>query len=149
MKKLLKVSLFVLPAWFAIFMSCSRDSSLINSPPPPQPFLDTLTGREFEFNDLTWREFPSSGPDIIIEIRNRPDLFYYYFRLLKVTIRLDTSAVWMDVFQYTGAYNAGPTFYHTMGSDFFYASQWSLYIFSFPVIPSLKGTKVAVRIKFI
>lgn len=55
MKRLVNVSFFALVIWPAIFLSCSKDSSPDRPPPAAQQTLDTLSGREFEFNDLTWK----------------------------------------------------------------------------------------------
>ena len=108
MKRLLTVSFFTLLMWSAIFISCSKRSSPDGSPTALQQTMDTLTGREFEFNNLTWKEIDSY---VMVEIANRPDLFFNPFRTLKVTIRLDTSAVWLNVYQDNGSYPAGLNFF--------------------------------------
>ena len=149
MKKLLKVSSFILPAWFALLISCGKDSSLINSPPPPQLFLDSLRGREFVFNDLIWAQNPFGGGDVMVRISDRPDLFSYPFRTMNVSIRLDTSAIWLDTPEFSLYFFpiAGFSFFYSLEET--YGGIFSLDIFPYPAIPSLKGRKVSVRIKFI
>ena len=150
MKRLLKVLSFILLSWFSIFISCSKNSTHNVSPPAPTQSLDTLSGREFEFNDLTWREIQSPGTNVIVDI-GRPDLFFNKYRSLKVTIRLDTSAIWLDVFQDTGGgYPAAYKFLYTIGgSDIFWAFSGHLYIFPVPANYSLNGTKASIRVKFL
>ena len=150
MKTILKFTACVLFTGVTILMSCTKKPSLTNSQPAPQPILDTLNGLEFEFNDLTWREIQSPGTNVIVDI-GRPDLFFNPYRSLKVTIRLDTSAVWLDVFQDTGqGYPAAYKFLYTIGgSDIFWAFGGHLYIFPVPANYSLSGTKVSVRVKFL
>ena len=148
MKSFLKVSFFILPIWSAIFLSCSKDSSPGRLPPPPQT-TDTLSGREFEFNDLTWKGIPGWGTNVMVDI-DRPDLFFNFFRALKVTTRFDTSSVWLNVFQDNGSYLAGFNFYYTAsGSDFFNALSGHLYIYPIPANSSLNGKKVSVKVKFL
>lgn len=148
MKRLVNVSIFALLIWPAIFLSCSKGSSP-DRPPPPQQTTDTLSGREFEFNDLSWKRIPGWATNVMVEIE-RPDLFFNFFRALKVTIRLDTSSTWLNVFHDNGAYFGGSNFYYaTGGSDFFNAVSGSLYIFPVPQDFSLNGRKVSVKVKFI
>jgi hypothetical protein len=149
MKTVLKFTAYVLFIGTVLFMSCSKNSSNREPPPAPQPFSDTLTGREFEFNDLTWRELAGLG-NVIVEI-DRPDLFFNPFRVLKITIRLDGSAVWLDVPHDQGSpYPAGFNFFYSIGgSDYFFTVNGRLYILPYPANLSLKGTKVFIRVKFI
>ena len=149
MKRLLNVSFFTLLVWSAIFPSCSKDSSLNGSPPPPQQTTDSLSGREFEFNDMTWKGILSWATNVMVET-DRPDLFSNPFRALKVTIRLDTSSSWLTVFLDNGAYFGGSNFYYTIGgSDFFNTDFGRLYIFPVPANQSLTGKKVSVKVKFV
>jgi hypothetical protein len=147
MKRLMKGSFFILLMWSGLFLCCSKSSSPGGSPPPQQT-TDTLSGREFEFTDLTWKRIPSWAANVMVEI-DRPDLFFNFSRALKVTIRLDTSSVWLNVFHDNGAYFGGSNFYYaTGGSDFFNAVSGSLYIFPVPPDFSLNGRKVSVKVKF-
>ena len=149
MKRSLNVSSFILLAWFSIFISCSKNPTHNESPPAPIQFLDSLSGREFEFNDLTWKAIPSWVINVMVDI-DRPDLFFNPVRALKVTIRLDTSSVWLNVFQDNGSYLAGFNFYYTTwGSDFFNAVSGHLYIYPVPQNSSLNGRKVSAKVKFI
>ena len=148
MKSFLKVSFFILPIWSAIVLSCSKDSSPGGSPPPPQT-TDTLSGREFAFADLTWKGIPGWGTNVMVDI-DRPDLFFNFFRALKVTILLDTSSTWLNVFHDNGAYLAGSNFYYAVwGSDFFNGVRGSIYIYPVPQDFSLNGRKVSIKVKFI
>ena len=148
MKTLLNLSFFILLIWFSIFLSCSKSSSLDGPPPAPQQTMDTLSGREFEFNDLTWKAIPSWIINVMVDI-DRPDLFFNTVRALKVTLRLDTSSVWLNVFQDNGSYLAGFNFYYTTWSDFFNAASGHLYIYPVPQNFSLNGGKVSVKVKFL
>ena len=150
MKTKLKFSASLLFTGIILFLSCSKDSSPNGSPPAPIQYVDTLSGREFEFNDLTWRQIVSWGTNVIVDI-DRPDLFYNPFREMRVTMKFDTSAIWLDVFRDSGSsYPAWPNFYYTTaGSDFFNTVQGRLYIFPIPANHSLNGTKVSVKVKFL
>lgn len=149
MKRLVNVSFFALLIWPAIFLSCSKDSSPDGPPPAPQQTLDTLSGREFEFNDLTWKGIPGWGTNVMVDI-DRPDLFFNLARPMKVAIRLDTSSVWLIVFLDYGSYPAGINFYYATGwTDFFNALGGHLYIYPVPPYFLLNGRKVSVKVKFI
>jgi hypothetical protein len=130
------------------FISCGKNYSNNGSPPAPQQASDTLRGREFEFKDRTWREIVSWGTNVIVDI-DRPDLFFDPYRILKVTMRFDTSSIWLDVFPETGSYLSGNNYYYSFGSDFFYAVAGHLYIYPVPANHSLIGTKVSVKVKFL
>lgn len=149
MKTVLKFISYALFAGIVIFISCSKNSSNREAPPAPQAFLDTLTGREFEFNDLIWREIAGLGTSVMVEV-DRPDLFSNSFRVLKIKIRLDTSAIWLDVPHSPGyPYPGGFNFFYFYGGDDFFTVNGRLYIFPNPANPSLKGTKASIRVKFI
>jgi hypothetical protein len=150
MKAILKLSASLLFTGIILFLSCSKSASLNGPPPAPQQTMDTLSGREFQFNDLTWREIVSWGTNVIVDI-DRPDLFFDPFRELKVKMRHDTSSVWLDVFPETGSYSypTGVNFFYAVGSDFFYAAAGHLYIYPVPAIHSLIGRKVSIKVKFL
>ena len=149
MKTILNFNAFILFIGTIIFISCNKNSSPNGSPPAPKQTFDTLSGREFEFNDLTWKAIPSWVTNVMVDI-DRPDLFFNPVRALKVTIRLDTSSVWQNVFQDNGSYLAGFNFYYsTWGSDFFNGASGHLYIYPLPQDFSLNGGKVSVKVKFL
>ncbi len=149
MKRFVNVSFFTLVIWPAIFLSCRKDSSLDGPAPAPQQTLDTLSGREFEFNDLTWKGIPGWGTNVMVDI-DRPDLFFNLARPMKVAIRLDTSFVWLNVFQDYGYYLAGINFYYSIGwTDFFNAVGGHLYIYPVPQYFLLNGRKASVKVKFL
>ena len=149
MKTILKFSTCIFFIGLITFISCSKNYSNSGSPSTPLQPLDTLSGREFEFNDLTWRQIVSWGTNVIVEI-DRPDLFFNPFREQRVTMRFDTSATWLDVFRDSGSYPAWPNFYYTIaGSDFFNTVSGRLYIYPFPANYSIKGTKVSIKVKFL
>ena len=149
MKTILKFSFYIFFIGVITFTSCSKNFSNNGSPPAPTQYLDTLSGREFEFNGLSWREILSWGTNVIIDI-DRPDLFFNPFRELRVTMRFDTSATWLDVFRDSGSYPAWPNFYYTTaGSDFFNTVSGRIYVYPFPANLSLKGTKVSIKVKFL
>jgi hypothetical protein len=75
---------------------------------------------------------------------DRPDLFSNSFRLLKITIRLDTSAVWLNV-----SLDQGSPFLYVFGGPDYFTVVGRLYVFPNPANPSLKGTKASIRVKFI
>jgi hypothetical protein len=148
MKTVLKFISYALVAGIVIFISCGKNLSDRGAPPAPQP-ADTLSGREFEFNDLTWRETPEWTGNVLVDITDRPDLFFNPYRTLKASIKLDTSAVWLNVLQDTGyPYLAGSNFYYGFFGISYYVFG-RFYIFPFPANLPLKGTKVSVRVKFI
>src|SRR5688572_27910716 len=150
MKKLSKISSFIVLAWFAVFISCNKNPSSIVSPPSTPQSLDTLRGREFEFNNLNWQAIHSPGPNVIVAIY-RPDLFFNPFISPEVTIRLDTSTIWLGVLRDTGSpYPAGFDFFYTIGgSDLFHADSGHLYIFPISGNPLFAGIRVSVRVRFI
>jgi len=150
MKNLPKISSFIVLVWLAVFISCNKNPSSIVSPSSVSQTLNTLRGREFEFNDLTWQVIHSPGPNVIVAIY-RPDLFFNPFSSLEVRIRFDTSAIWLGVLRDTGSpYPAGFDFFYTTGgSDFFHADSGHLYIFPISGNPLFAGIRVSVRVRFI
>jgi hypothetical protein len=105
MKNIYSISICLLTA-VSVLVSCSKEpvitppSPLIfTNPPPPvgsssnSYTADSLTGREFVFNELSWTS-DSVGTVCII---NRPDLFYSYYRPVVVTITVD-GVQWMNVY---------------------------------------------------
>jgi len=116
--------------------------------PPPPPALtraDTLSGREFFFNNLIWVE----GYDDVVEtntlslrIDNRADLFSSSTRKLEVSFRIDSSSVWI----YPG------TSYHYASGDFFHYTnlfRGYLVILTNYLDLDLIGKKSTVRVKFL
>ncbi|HET9744195.1 MAG TPA: hypothetical protein VFP97_00700 [Chitinophagaceae bacterium] len=105
MKNMHSISI-CLPAIVSLLVSCSKEPVLNRS--SPSRFInvgtpggsssntypvDSLTGREFMFKELSWTS-DSVGTVCII---NRPDLFYLYYRPVIVSITVD-GIQWMNVY---------------------------------------------------
>ena len=130
MKKKSIYTYFVLIAMMA-FVSCSKQDQ------PPQPRVGTyplhpMAGNEIQVDSLIW-EPDESVKNAFIYIRNRPDLFMPFWKL-DISLRLDTSQVWIPVNLSNGfVYNLSPG---------------QLYISPYPADTTLAGRQASVKIKF-
>ena len=113
------------------FVSCSKQ----DQPPqqrvgiyPPHP----MAGSEIQFDSLVW-EPDEYVKNAFIYIYNRPDLFMPFWKL-DLSLRLDTSSVWLPVSLSNGfMYHLGPG---------------SLVIATAQADSTLEGTYASVKIKF-
>jgi hypothetical protein len=95
---------------------------------PPHP----MAGSEIQFDSLGW-QFEDNNDNIFIYIGYRPDLFMPFWKL-DISLRLDTSQVWIPVnFSNGFAYNVSPG---------------HLYIFPSPADTTLAGRQASVKTKF-
>ena len=66
---------------------------------PSGNFIDTLSGKEFQFDSLIWvynADNINNADNVFISIKNRPDLFMYP-RNFEVSLRPDISSAWVPV----------------------------------------------------
>lgn len=108
---------------------------------------DTLTGKEFIFQDLKWIHAGQGAiaeEEIWIGVENRPDLFSNSQRPMEVAVKFDTSSLWSNIPKWDGKTtpsNIG--FVHLI----MYAN--SFYVESCPMNFLLIGRKASLKIKFI
>jgi len=157
MKKIRQYSILIMLTGSVSFTSCKKEKSAtsfvssIHTPqyPPLSPQLgtDTLNGKEFLFNDLAWVH---AGPGAIAEeevwvgVENRPDLFNNPLRSMEVSIKSDTSAVWITVPKWNW-----PTIPANSGYVHVIMYNSSFYVESYPLNIQLIGTRVSLKIKFL
>jgi hypothetical protein len=106
---------------------------------------DTLSGKEFIFQSLTWHleSDPVDGDQIYFAVGYRPDLFYASERSIETYIQLDTSSVWINVLN-------GDIFPSPNGYGYHIAPIGDLYIFKMPPLNyQLVGTNVKAKVKFL
>lgn len=111
--------------------SCSKQDQ------PPQPRVGTypphpMAGNEIQVDSLVW-ETDEYVKNAFIYIHNRPDLFMPFWKL-DLSLRLDTSSVWIQV---------------SLSNGFIYKlSPGSLVIATARADSTLEGTYASVKIKF-
>ena len=150
MKKNLRNEMILITFAIFLFASCTKDMETLPNviTPPPPPALtraDTLSGREFFFNNLIWVEGYDAEIEtntLSIRIDNRADLFNSSTGKLEVSFRYDSSSVWI----YPG------TSYHNASSDFIHYTnlfRGHLVILTHNLDPGLIGKKSTIRVKFL
>jgi hypothetical protein len=116
--------------------SCTKNDGLPRGNNTPHPIIDSLAGKEFQFDNLIW---DSDDINVYLLIKNRPDLFTYP-RNFVVLLRLDTLSEWIPVLQ--GPVN--PPF-----NGFVYsAGSGNLRILSYLPDLSILNMSPSVRVKF-
>ena len=130
MKKKSICTYFVLIAMMA-FASCSKQ----DQPPqqrvgvyPPHP----MAGNEIQVDSLVW-ELDEYVKNAFISTNYRPDLFMPFWKL-DLSLRLDTSSVWIQV--------------NSSGRFVYHLYPGSLVIATAQADSSLEGTYASVKIKF-
>jgi len=114
---------------------------------PPVYYQDSLTGKEFIFNNLEWTH---AGPGAIAEeeiwigVGNRPDLFRDPQRPLEVSVKFDTSSVWLNIPKWDGTITPS-----SIGFVHLIMYQNSFYVESYPMNFLLVDRKATLKIKFL
>ena len=148
MKKILKITAFVMLVTIAALVSCTKESTTgqdIMAPLKRSP--DFLSGTEFIFSDLPWETGDIFGnkptDDVYAATPARPDLFDDVNRRMKVSILPDNSSTWIDVPRAATPFPANNGYVYEV-----YRNIPVLYVFSLPVNPRLMGSNVSVRVVF-
>ena len=138
-----------------LFVACNKEAILLTSTREQKPVVkdtstikaDTLTGKEFIFNDLTWTHAGPGGiaeEEIWIGVENRPYLFHDPGRPMEVPVRFDTSSVWTNIPKSNGITTPSAIgFVHLI----MYSN--SFYVESYPMNFQLIGRKATLKIKFL
>lgn len=152
MKKVNAIIICSLAVIFLLFVSCGKEpvtnsrpprssTNLPNSPNPPSPPIvvtpngnpvDSLTGKEFIFNNLSW----TLDDTYLVCVVNRPDLFYLVDRPLDVSISISGSP-WMKVLMCP--YPTDPFFYESWPAGIL---KVYLYNYTSPLLDSTTSVKV-------
>jgi hypothetical protein len=159
MKPVLKFTACILLIGIIIFASCSKDSpvnntSYNNPPPPPSPrnpqqplppfppVYDSLSGREFLYNNLVWETW--GGPYVVVEI---PKSHLFLNRGIEVFI--DSASTWINAPFYTVEFGLGglPI---PQNNGYIYDNNYFDSVFIFAIHPNYRhliGTEVSVKVK--
>jgi hypothetical protein len=164
MKQLLKFAVFLFLSGVLTFISCKKEipvSAVVTQPPPPPPppyhppgslrpplppfppVHDSLSGREFLYDNLVWDTW--GGPYLEVEI---PDSHLFLNRGIEVFI--DSSPVWVNVPFYTVEYGYETVFQFPVNNGYVYDNNNFDSVFLFAIAANknqLIGKKVSVRIK--
>jgi hypothetical protein len=146
MKKILKyiagISIAVI-----IVLSCKKHN---NSYAPPHPITDTLKGHEYIFDSQTWAINYDEVADtnVVCVTTYRPDIFYTLppgvpSLRRDVSLRLDSSTVWIPVPDITSISASGLYWYYIDGIHGY------LRILSNQFNFQLVGRNVSVKVKFL
>jgi hypothetical protein len=140
---------------FIIVTSCHKELENKNGygytapPPPPRTsnlppiIIDSLSGRTFQFDSLTWNTVYDEGMErdfTLVTTPPRPDLFSIN-RQFEVYLKIENSTDWFYA-QRTYVYSPNDFYY------WYYSNLTTLRILTNNETPDLVGKKVTVRIKF-
>ena len=152
MKPRLKYSVLVLLIAAGLFLSCSKAEipSPIRLPPPPPP-PPSLSGQEFQFDDLTWLFYDGNIDmgvnDIYLKTPPRADLFpwfmYRTYMNAEVLLKFDTASNWVQVKSLNLYSPAIPVQY------MYWINLSSLFINMLPLNHQLIGRKATIKVKFL
>jgi hypothetical protein len=163
MKPILKFAAFVLMTINFVFIACEKEEPLtpiITSLPPPPPLPtpppqsplppfpplhDSLSDREFLYNNLTWQTW--GNPYVEIEI---PDSHLFLIRGIEVSLSTDSFLPWINVPFYTVEFGLGSPLPFPVNNGYVYDNNNFDSVFLFAIVPNnnqLVGTTVSVKIK--
>jgi hypothetical protein len=140
-------SIIALP--ILLFLSCNKEKvdnyRYTQNPPPPQPpITDTLSGKEFVFDSLTWvsdyEDFMDIG-ETFVTTPERPDLFNSFGKK-EVSFKFNNASTWIYAQDYY-YYSPNQSYY------WYYSTRSHLRILSNNLNSALIGQQVTVRIKFL
>lgn len=149
MKKIIQYSVFISLTACVSFVACKKEehASPFGVTSPPAKPTETLSGKEFIFEDLPWI---LAGPgavadeEIWIGVENRPDLFNNNLRSMEVSIKFDTSSAWINVPRWNW-----PVVPANPGYLYIIMYNSSFYVESYPLNSQLIGRKASLKIKFL
>src|SRR5436189_1540713 len=140
---------------FIAITSCHKGNENKNGydytapPPPSRPsnlptiVIDSLSGRTFQFDSLTWNTVHDEGMErdfTLVTTPPRPGLFSIY-RQFEVSLKLENSTDWYYA-QRSPIYAPNDFYY------WYYSNLTTLRILTNNETPDLVGKKVTVRVKF-
>ena len=160
MKQLNLINICSMALILLLFLSCSKEpladpvtignspnpTSPANPPIPPNPSnpvtvtqnsypVDSLTGQEFIFNNLSW----TADSMNVFCVVNRPDLFYLPGRVLDVSVSINGSP-WMNVLMCP--YPTDPFFYESWPAGIL-----KVYVFNYT--GQLWDSYTTIKVRFI
>ena len=131
--------------------SCKKENDVTPAVIPPQINLstspqDSLTGRDFIFNELVWAYDVDGGGNLYIGIENRPELFSNSNRSVEVSVKPDSSNTWTTIekFQYPNSSEYVYSIYSN--SHFLFHNP---HIFPWSADTHLAGNVFSVKVKFL
>ena len=139
-------TIWMLTLTLLLFISCSKNDPVINYnilPPPTPPIHDSLSGREFIFNDLTWGSWGNQV--VVIEVPNS-----HLFLNKPIEVYIDSSFSWKYVPFYTVEFGFGTPIPFPPNNGFIHDNEYfnSLFLFAIGANKNqLLGTKVSVKVK--
>jgi hypothetical protein len=151
MKSFTRVAVYLLWLSIIVLTACKKDPveiplSQLLPPEPPRPPIppfaaihDVLSGREYKFDDLVWRD----ERVIYVEV---PNSIAFMNRGIEVSII--SSATEIAVPFYTFEYPDG-TFPFPAHNGYVYDNNWfeDLFVFAIGASKQLVGTKVSIKVK--
>ena len=155
MKTLLKIGLQILLINTIFFTSCDKSTYNgveIKTPEPMfdllpcAPHIDSLSGQEFIYHDLTWQSWTGGEPVVKVEL---PSSNLFLNRGIKVSILDDFHAI--EVPYYTMEYGMG-TFALPCNKGFIYDNSYfnSLILFAIGANKNqLIGTSVSIKVEIL
>ena len=141
-----KLNLTILALFIAAItiISCSKNS--IKDSPPPQTTMDTLSGKEFVFPDMTWDFWLDDFGELYGRIDNRSDLFFDSTRALDVYVKSITDTTCVIAQKYNDSNLSAGYIYNIYRKG--------LSVFPHPdIFPSsanaqLEGSKFSLKVRF-
>ena len=158
MKQVLKFTTCILLFTLVSFTSCKKEPVIqlpivAPSPPPPPPnpqqplppfppVHDSLSGREFLYNNLVWETW--GGPYVEVEIPNS-----HLFLNRGIEVFIDSASTWINTPFYTVEFGLG-VLPIPPNNGYIYDNNYFDSVFVFAIHPNfsqLIGTRVSVKVK--
>jgi hypothetical protein len=155
MKSLRLVPIVSLVSLTVLFSACEKEGTVIHAA-ASTPYLygqtlsasshDSLTGKEFVFDELVWAYDVDGAANLYLGIENRPDLFCDSNRPVIVSLKPNSQNTWVtaEKFQYPNSSEFVFSIY-SRGLFIFHNPQ----IFPWSPDTHLAGNVFSVRVKFL
>ena len=138
MKKII-LSAAIVFSVLAFCISCKKEILPAVAPPP---VVNPLSGKEFVFDDLTWKFYNSGFPDwneIYLLIPSTPTLNQSTMARGELFLKYDTSGIWLPVVRQAEA---------KPNQHLYFFNAENLIVEVYPLNYQLPGRKASVKVKF-
>ena len=150
MNSILKFTACILLIGVVTSVSCNKNNPVPNTSYnyPQQPIQDSLSGKEFVYNNLTWGTW---GNQVVqVEVPNSYFLCLYFFPQRKIKVYIDSSFLGDGVPFYTVEFGFGAPVPFPPNNGFIYDNNYFANLFLFAIGANnnqLIGSKVSVKVK--
>lgn len=148
MKKILQYSVFVALTACVSFIACKKEEHITRYVWPPVPRLspvqDSLSGREFIFNDLAWQSWGNSIVALEVPGTNS------FLLPRNIEVSIDSASTWLNVPFYAVEFGMGAPVPYPSNNGYIYDNNYFNDVFLFAIGSTnsqLVGTTSSVKIR--